>query len=238
MRISGFLLPCALNNVHTTDFDAAIVIDVLRATTTLQFAAKACPKKIIPCATLEKALELHKVMPHALLCGEREGMLPEGFHLGNSPQEYTLQKVNGKTLIFASTNGSGALIATHQIGARVLTCCLRNVSAVTSKLNEFGAQKIAIVCSGQNKRFSLEDTFCAGKLAQALMEKAPNVTVDDSISAAIAVCQHFETTVFNIATHAQYLQNSLGYNEDIYIASQLNADDFCLEYDGEQVFRI
>ncbi len=236
MKISGFLLPCALNNTQNTIFDIAIVIDVLRATTTLQFAAKACPKMIIPCATLDEARELHKTLPTALLCGEREGMLPDGFNLGNSPQEYTPEKVSGKILVFASTNGSGALIAARKIASRTITCCLRNTSAVASKLHELGAQNVAIICAGQNKRFSLEDTFCAGMLAQILTKKTPDIVLDDSISAARAIYTYFNTSIFNVATHAQYLQNSLGYDNDIYIASQIDADDFCLEYNGEQIF--
>ena len=98
----------------------AVAIDVLRATTTLAVARLNGAARIAPFATPAEALAFRGRTPGALACGEREGRIVEGFDLGNSPGEFTRERVNGKPLAFASTNGSLALLAASRCRRRVL----------------------------------------------------------------------------------------------------------------------
>src|SRR5262249_25152618 len=98
----------------------AVAIDVLRATTTLAVARRNGAARIVPFATPEEALAFRAATPRALACGEREGRIVEGFDLGNSPAEFTRERVDGKTLAFASTNGSRALLAAARCRRRLL----------------------------------------------------------------------------------------------------------------------
>jgi 2-phosphosulfolactate phosphatase len=144
---------------------AAVVIDVLRATTTLTAALAAGAARVLPVARPEEAFALKGDRPDALACGERGGIKVPGFDLGNSPEEYTGAAVAGRTLLFASTNGSLALLACAGSGRRLLGAFV-NAAAVVEALA--GERFVTLVCAGKEGRFSLEDAACAGFIAAAL----------------------------------------------------------------------
>jgi 2-phosphosulfolactate phosphatase len=141
-----------------------VVIDVLRATSTLTQALANGASRVVEAATVDEAFALRDRHPGSLLCGEREGRIIPGFDLGNSPFEYGAERVRDRTLIFASTNGSQAL----RLGAgrtRVLAAFV-NLSAVIERVRR--AREVVIVCAGKLGGFSLEDTGCAGLLVRRL----------------------------------------------------------------------
>ena len=143
----------------------AVVIDVLRATTTLTVARAHGALAVIPAGTIAEARAFAAARPGALLCGERDGRLVAGFDLGNSPFEYTRTRVAGKTLVFASTNGSQALRlaagAKHVwIGAFV------NATAVLERVA--GETDVVLIASGKLGEPAGEDLACAGWLVRAL----------------------------------------------------------------------
>ena len=143
----------------------AVVIDVLRATTSLTVARAHGAARVIAAETVEEARALARERPGALLCGERGGELLPGFDLGNSPFEYTRARVAGKTLVFASTNGSQAMrlaAGAHRlwVGAFV------NASAVVERVA--GATEVHLVASGKLGQPAIEDVACAGWIARAL----------------------------------------------------------------------
>src|SRR5204862_3044817 len=105
----------------------------------------------------------------AVLCGEREGRLIPGFAMGNSPAEYTREAIHGRTLIFASTNGSIAMLAARRAGRRVLGAFI-NASATARSVER--DRHVTIVCSGKLGRFSLEDAAFAGWLTRELRARA------------------------------------------------------------------
>lgn len=142
----------------------ALVIDVLRATTTLTFALANGAAGVIPVATAEQGLAAAARTPGAVLGGERDGKVIPGYHRGNSPFEYTADRVSGRTLVFASTNGSRALLAAG--GRRRVLAAFVNLSAALERVR--GAHDVLIVCSGKLGRFALEDAACAGTLALRL----------------------------------------------------------------------
>ncbi len=147
---------------------AAVSVDVLRATTVLTVARLHGARQVFPAATREEALALARGTPGALLCGERDGRRIEGFDLGNSPFEYGFDVVSGRALVFASTNGSLALLRARRARRRVLAAFV-NAGAVVEALR--GEEEVAIVCAGKLGRFSLEDAALAGWLVERLVAR-------------------------------------------------------------------
>jgi len=146
----------------------AVVIDVLRATTSLTVALAAGATRVMAVATPDDGLRLRERFPDALLCGEREGLRIPGFDLGNSPSEYSAQRVAGRPLIFASTNGSIALLA----AAGAKSCWLAtfvNLAAVVEALA--GEDDVFVMASGKLGSFALEDAACAGLLCRRLAQR-------------------------------------------------------------------
>ena len=142
-----------------------MIVDVLRATTTLTVALGHGARAILPAASREEALAIRARTPGALLCGEREGRRIEGFDLGNSPFEYAVPVVSGRSLVFASTNGSLAMQAAARARRRLLAAFVNLEAAVRSLQSE---DEVEIVCSGKLGGFALEDAACAGLLCERL----------------------------------------------------------------------
>jgi 2-phosphosulfolactate phosphatase len=181
MRIQTFLVPA-----ETTDANykgkPVVVIDVLRASTSIVAAKANGAEKVIPIATIEAATRLAATLDRdsTLLCGEREGRRIDGFDLGNSPREFVAAAVTGKTIIMTTTNGTEAIARLE--GAReIIVCGLVNASAVASYLRS--ESEIVIACSGRNGRFSIEDAVCAGALIARLRDLAAAPALDDGSAA-------------------------------------------------------
>ena len=145
--------------------ESAVVIDVLRATTTLTVALGHGARRVRDAVTPDEARAMKSSEPDALLCGERDGLKIEGFDLGNSPSEYESSVVRDRTLIFASTNGSLALRAAQPARRRILAAFV-NLSRVAARLA--GEARVVIVCAGKLGAFALEDAACAGLLCRRL----------------------------------------------------------------------
>jgi 2-phosphosulfolactate phosphatase len=143
----------------------AIVIDVLRATSSLVVALANGAAGVIAAGTVEEGFALKRRHPDGLLCGERDGRIVPGFDLGNSPTEYEAARVRGRLLLFASTNGSQALRLASSARRRLLGAFV-NAAAVVEEAA--GAGEVALVAAGKLGRFSLEDAACAGWIARGL----------------------------------------------------------------------
>ena len=147
---------------------ACAVIDVIRATSTIAAALANGAPGVQPVARIEDAFALKDLYPESLLAGERGGQALPGFDLGNSPEDFTLERVEGRPVILTTTNGTQALAAC--VGARtVVTASLLQVSAVAARLMELGPPWI-IVCAGCNGEFGVDDAVVAGALAEAMGE--------------------------------------------------------------------
>jgi len=161
VRISVVLSPAGA----VVDGPCAVIVDVLRATTTLTVALANGARGVLPAATPEEALALRAARPGTLACGERNGRIVPGFDLGNSPYEYAAERVGRKMLAFASTNGSLAMLAAQGARRRVLAAFV-NARAAVSRVR--GEREVTIVCAGKLGGFSLEDAACAGLLIARL----------------------------------------------------------------------
>ena len=141
-----------------------VVVDVLRAATTLCYAFAAGAAEVIPCVEVEEARAAAASVPGgAVLGGEREGLPVEGFDLGNSPREYTPESIGGKTLVFTTSNGTRALHHAR-LARRVLLGAFVNATAVVGQL--FGEDHIHILCSGTHGRYSEDDILLAGLVVE------------------------------------------------------------------------
>jgi 2-phosphosulfolactate phosphatase len=156
-----------------------VVIDVIRATSTIVTALAHGAHGVQPVATVEEARALKEQSPEALLAGERGGVALPGFDLGNSPREATAERVKEKQIILTTTNGTQALAACH--GARVIvTASLLNLEAVALRLRDLGPPWIT-VCAGHEGDFGLDDAIVAGALAEALGQQHALVSLYHSV---------------------------------------------------------
>jgi 2-phosphosulfolactate phosphatase len=169
MRINTFATPSSIADPNTTIRGRfAVVIDTLRATTVIAAALAAGAARVLPVAEVEDALKVYKGYGagEALLCGERGGNPIPGFHLGNSPLEYTPEVVRGKTLVMTTTNGTRAILAA--VGAaRLALGAMANASAVAAAAVASGLD-VTIVCAGTKGFFTLEDILTAGAIVDAM----------------------------------------------------------------------
>jgi len=163
----------------------AVAIDVLRATTTLAVARRNGAAAIVPFATTGEALALRARLRDTLACGERDGRIVEGFDLGNSPMEFTRERVSGKTLAFASTNGSRALLAAARCRRKLLGS-FATLSATVDALRD--EPDIWLVCAGKLGRFALEDAACAGTITAQLQAAGAGPANEEARLALTLAC--------------------------------------------------
>jgi 2-phosphosulfolactate phosphatase len=151
-----------------------VVFDVLRATSTMVTALANGASRIVPVLEISDALAWQKQEPTALLAGERDGLRIRadrtggvGFDLGNSPREFTAEKVAGRTIVMTTTNGTRALRACA--GAReVLLGAFLNLGSTITHLQAGMPRKLLLICAGTREEASFEDALGAGALADAL----------------------------------------------------------------------
>ncbi len=236
MRLDVFFTPAELPATLTDR--TVVVIDVLRATSTMVEALANGAKNIFAVATTDEAVKIATGIgrDQTLLAGERNCVRIEGFDLGNSPLEMTEEKVGGRQLIMTTTNGTGALAAAGS-ARRVLVASLLNVDAVARELAE-GDQEITLLCAGREKRFALEDAICAGALALRLYKKVgQRRNWSDAALAAAQLARRYlpsvERTLRRVAAGRQLLE--LGFAADVEFCAQLDLHDIVPKYRDRQV---
>jgi 2-phosphosulfolactate phosphatase len=144
--------------------DVAVVVDVLRASSTIVEALAAGYRRVFCCSSVATARDLQS--DGRVLAGERDCVRVPGFELGNSPAAVAATDCHGQELVLATTNGSPAVVAASSAARRVLIGCLLNLRAVLDAIEADTA--VTIVCSGTDGRPALEDVYAAGRLVAAL----------------------------------------------------------------------
>lgn len=191
MRADVFLTPGEIGPADVAD-RTVVVIDTLRATSSIVQALSAGAKLIYPVASVEEALRLANTFgrDEVLLAGERKCLPIEGFDLGNSPREFTPDRVDGKTLVMSTTNGTGAMSLT--VGAeRVYIGSFLNLGAIVRELGHSGAEPV-FLCSGRERHFALEDAVCAGMMVDRLVTGHPqDWDLNDGARAAMTLAESF-----------------------------------------------
>jgi 2-phosphosulfolactate phosphatase len=201
-----------------------IVIDVLRATSTMVTALANGCQALIPVLTPEEALEKRMEIPGALLGGERRATRIEGFDLGNSPFDYTPEIVGGKRVIMTTTNGTRAIRAAAEAKA-VWMASFLNLESIVEAISQLKQrvllEGIVIFCAGTEDRFDLPDTLCAGMLIDAL---GPDLQLNDLGEAArrlFHISEHNLLETIEQSDHGHRLLE-LGFKKDVMYCSTAN----------------
>ncbi len=201
-----------------------VVIDVLRASSTIVTALMNGAKGVIPVMDMAEAsrISLSVDSDNVLLCGEKDGIKIEGYDLGNSPFEYDRKAVEGKTLIFNTTNGTKAM--RKGVGsANLYVASFLNLSAVVEKLRH-ETNDIVLVCAGWRGRLGLEDLLLAGNIIHKLNDGHNIPDMRDGSKVALGIYekyQHNITEVILNSNHADRLK-SLNAVEDINYCTQVD----------------
>jgi len=172
--------------------EVAVVIDVLRATSTATQALAAGYRSVLCVAGVEDARALQG--PGRVLAGERRCVMPDGFDMGNSPLDAL--RVHGEELILATTNGTPAILSAARRAGAVLAGCLLNLDAVIDALA--GAGDVQLVCSGSEGAVAMEDVYVAGRICARLQgERADTARIAEAVAgahptafAALAASEH------------------------------------------------
>jgi 2-phosphosulfolactate phosphatase len=210
--------------------DCAVVIDVLRATTTIATALNAGAEAVQAFRDMDQLMEVSANWPVELRlrAGERGGAKVEGCDLGNSPLDCTPELIKGKRLFISTTNGTRALQRVEK-SATVITGSIINRQATVSYLLDSQPETVWMLGSGWEGSFSLEDTVCAGAIASSLLAKASQeVTIgNDEVIAAIALYTQWQdqlVELFRQASHGQRLLR-LNCDEDLKYCAAIDSLD-------------
>ena len=201
-----------------------VVIDVLRTSTTMVTGLANGAKEIIPTEDAGTAGMMGRNSEgHSLLCGEKNGKIIVGFNLGNSVKEYSKETVNGKTLIFSSTNGTPTMMKS-KFARNCVILGFVNMSRVVKYLANLNEDFI-ILCAGKSGELSLEDTVCAGMLIKELTKNAPQKYIlTDSALGSSKIYEAYKKsllTMLHEAEHGKYLV-SIGFEDDLLECSKVD----------------
>ena len=205
--------------------DAAVVIDVLRATTTIAWALHNGAEAVQAFADLDQLRAEADAWPaeRRLLLGERGGSKISGFDLGNSPVAVTPDVVQGKRLFMSTTNGTRALQRVRGVSC-LHTVALPNRLAVAERLLQERREQILILGSGWEGTYSLEDSLAAGALA-ALLVEAGAAVANDELQAALALWRQWEhdpEACLRTASHGQRLMGLGNHDADFSCCAGLD----------------
>jgi 2-phosphosulfolactate phosphatase len=204
--------------------DVIIVIDVLRATTSIVTLLASGAKSVTPVATIKEATELHKKHLDYVLVGERENHKPEGFDLGNSPAMLARELLQERDIILTTTNGTKALIKSKE-SRWVAVGAFLNAQAVAGKTMEISSKNgigLSFVLAGEKNHFSLEDFLCAGAITERFQKNA--VELSDKTMAALLAFKAAKHNLLESVENSEHGQDlaKMGFSKDIEFSCQLD----------------
>jgi 2-phosphosulfolactate phosphatase len=227
------LCPSEIRRISVTDLSevTAVVFDVLRATSSIITGLAYGVEAIIPVGTVEEARQRKLKDPDLLLAGERGGLPPQGFDLGNSPEEF--ESLKGRRVILTTTNGTAA-IQSVQRASKVLIGALLNIDALADYLFTHPPRTLLLVCAGTGEEFSLEDAFAAGALVTRLSD-------DQRLSDSAMITRSLYEQVgddldewLRQTNNGRHLRK-IGKDADITWCARFSVFDLVCELKGEQV---
>lgn len=209
----------ALLNLYPIEDSIVVVIDILRATSSMVYGIDNGAEAIIPVAQVEDCLAYAK--DGFLLAAERNGEVVEGYDFGNSPFSYTAEKVQGKTVVLTTTNGTKALHMARARAKKVVIGSFLNLSALCDWLKAQDSN-VLLLCAGWKDNFNLEDTLFAGAVVNKLSEDF-NRTDDAGVAAEdlYLLAKDNLRAYINKSSHSHRLAK-LNIEQDV---------QFCLQYD-------
>jgi 2-phosphosulfolactate phosphatase len=224
MRLDVLLLPDELS-ARPRPESAAVVIDVLRATTSIVVAFQHGCRSILPVADFAEAQQARMVAPDAVLAGEQGGLRIPSFDLGNSPREFTREAVGGRDVILATSNGTKTLRAVGG-GRTVAIGAFLNRAAVGDWLVARGADSL-IVCSGYEGGFSLEDAVCAGAIVDRAVGVSERLSLGDGAWACQVLWERFGADLLRLLPETAWGRRMLamGFGPDMEVCAHADVTD-------------
>ena len=242
MRIDVFFGPAGLTASDVAG-RVVVVIDVLRASTSIATALANGARAVIPVDSTEEVVMRAKAFARSevKLAGERQMRPIPGFDLGNSPREFSREVVEGKTVLLSTTNGTTA-IASLQGPRDVVIGSYVNFSAVLAMLRAAlrGGADIAILCAGRDKQFSLEDAACAGRFVHHAMRRRTDVAVNDAAFASMLIDRRYSDNLmrlFSASAHGRALSEA-GYGDDLADCAAIDSYPIIPIYQDRQITKL
>lgn len=238
MKINVLFSPVGSDELSFTG-KTTVVIDILRASSTIVAALSNGAREIVPVASVEFAVKVSGGMfgGQTLLGGERNTKKIQGFALGNSPLEYVPAIVSGKSIVLYTTNGSKAIVKA-KFSENLFICSFLNLNAVSTHMIKLN-KDFEILCAGKSSNYSAEDSICAGKLISEIIKNNSSVELSDSAKACLALNKTFgksTLTMLKETEHGKLLLEN-GFEEDIKYCSKLNSNNI-VPYFSSNVLKI
>jgi 2-phosphosulfolactate phosphatase len=220
-----------------------LVVDVLRASTTIAAALANGARAVVPMEGVDEAIMRARSLERSevLLAGERKMAPIRGFDLGNSPRDFIPETVSGKTIVMTTTNGTAALAGTA--GAdEVLVGSFANYSAVLAWLRAAarGGKSITVLCAGSNGRFALEDAICAGRFVRGVSRRGIDPELGDAAKIAAIIDRRMGgdlRAVLRNSEHGLALIQA-GHGEDVTYCAAIDTHPVVPIYRDRQVVRL
>jgi len=220
-----------------------VVIDVLRASTSIAVALASGARAIIPLDSPDEVVTRSKNFDRSevRLAGERRMVAIPGFDLGNSPGQFTPEAVEGKTVLMTTTNGTSAIMAAQ--GARdVVVGSYVNFSVVSSMVRAAlrGGTDIAIICAGRDKQFALEDAGCAGRYVRHVAKRLNGVDLDDAARACSMLDRQYGDNLvklFAASEHGRALA-AAGFSADLELCAAVDSYPVVPLYQDRQITKL
>ena len=231
------VLSPSLLNLYEINNSIVVIIDILRATSTIATALYNGAKSIIPVDSVADCIKLGKQMD-VITAGERDGQIAEGLQYGNTPSQYTSEFVNGKTLVLTTTNGTRLLHMALAANAKeIITGAFCNISSVCDYLVKQNSN-VVLACAAWKSKVNLEDMLFAG----AVINRIKNNFVIDCDASQIAETLYLQANgdLFNFmknknASHYHRLMN-FGFEKDIrFCLTEDNANRLVLYSGGRLI---
>jgi 2-phosphosulfolactate phosphatase len=216
----GLLAPAALAGA------TALVIDVLRASTSIVTALANGCLGVVPVGDPAEARERAAATPGALMAGERRGEPLAGFDLGNSPLEFTRARVGGRLVFLTTSNGTGALLAVRAAAAVGVTAFV-NLSAAADWAAA-GRRDVVVACAGERGARSLEDEVCAGLLVERVLAAAPAAIAGPAAEEAARQARSYGADLGRLARDSSWARHLVARGRAGDVAACLTLDAFAL----------
>src|ERR1041385_5239499 len=217
--------PAKLEEMQLKDKNI-VVIDLLTGMISVAMALHNGAKEIIPVSNIESAVKISGSLYGGvtLRAGERNGKMIEGFNLGNSPNEYKEDTVKGKSIIFMTTNGSGAMVKGRH-AKNLVVAGFVNLTSTVSFLKEL-AGDFMIICAGKENDFCIEDAVCAGKIINKLeSEIDAELLPNDAGFAAATLDKMLGKNILKVlknSGHGNYLTD-IGFADDLKVCAEVDS---------------
>jgi len=223
MKISVYAIPASVEERELKE-RIAVVVDVLRAASTIVTALNNGCKEIVPTAEIEEAIMLAKNYEKDtfLLGGERNAVMIDGFDLSNSPHEYTPEVVEGRTILMTTTNGTRAIRKVSD-AKEVIIGSFLNAGAVARYIWQRGVD-VVFVCAGTDRKFSLDDILAVGAMLDMLESMNAEMEMDDLALVSLHLYRSYKGNLKKALESACHYKNLVraGFEKDV---------DYCVKMD-------